>query len=207
MTTATLDVEQRALAFPEQARSLVVFDDATYRQAGGFLLRIKVVRQELNATFDPVIAKAYATHKEAIAQKQRHEEPLALAESVIKGRLAEYHAQQEQIKAEEQHQAQEAATLQEALDAEARGDTLAAEQALNGQGVVAVLAIPPTPAVEGISFRETWGYEITDEGQIPREYLCVDHTKLRRVVQALKADTKIPGVRAIQQQTVAVRTP
>ena len=207
MTTATLDIEQRALALPEQARQFVVFDDTTYQQAGEFLLRIKTVRKELDATFDPVIAKAFATHKEAIAQKQRHEEPLELAEFVIKGRMVEYHAQQERIKANEQRHAQDAATLQEALDAEARGDPLAAEQALNGQGVVAVPARPPTPAVEGVSFREMWSYEITDEGQLPREYLCVDHPKLRRVVQALKAETKIPGVRAIKQQTVAARTP
>src|SRR3990167_9096875 len=102
MTTATLDIEQRALALPEQSRSLVVCDDATYQQAGEFLLRIKTVRKELDATFDPVIAKAFATHKEAVAQKRRHEEPLALAETVIKGRMAEYYTQQARITAEKQ---------------------------------------------------------------------------------------------------------
>ena len=202
---ATLELEQRALALPDQARSLVVFDDTTYQQAGGFLLRIKTVRKELDATFDPVIAKAHATHKEAVQQKKRHEEPLILAESVVKGRMAEYHTQQARLKAEEQRKAQEAATLQEAVDAEARGDTLAADQALNGQGVVAVPAALPTPAVEGVSFRESWGYEVTDETLIPREYLCVDHGKLRRVITALKADAKIPGIRAIKSTSVAAK--
>ena len=180
-------------------------DDLTYQQAGGFLLRIKAVRHELDATFDPIVDKAHKTWKEALAQKKRHEYPLALAENVVKGRMAAYHAQQERITAEEQRHAQDAATLQEALDAESRGDTLAAEQALNGQGVVAVLATPPAPAVEGISFRETWGYDVTDEALIPRAYLCVDHTKLRRVVAALKAGATIPGVRVFKQQIVAAR--
>src|SRR3990167_11552184 len=101
MTTDTLDVEQRALALPEQARSLVVCDDLTYQQAGGFLLRIKAVRHELDATFDPIVDKAHKTWKEALAQKKRHEYPLALAENVVKGRMAAYHAQQERITAEE----------------------------------------------------------------------------------------------------------
>src|SRR3990167_6008736 len=170
----TLALEQRALALPDQARSLLVCDDTTYQQAGVLFLRIKTLRKEVVATFDPIIAKAHATHKEACAQKKRHDEPLALAESVVEGRMTAYRTQQARITAEAQRKAQEAATLQEAIDAESRGDTLAAEQALNGQGVVAGPATPPTPAVEGVSFSDHWIPEIVAEALIPREFLMVD---------------------------------
>lgn len=51
--------------------------------------------------------------------------------------------------------------------------------------------------------RTEWDFEITDESQVPREYLMVDESKIRRVVRA--GIRNIPGVRVYERQTLAVR--
>lgn len=201
--TTTQDLEQRALALPEQAQAMAILDDETFTRATDFLLTIKALRNELNETFDPVIAKSYAAHKEAVSQKKRHEEPLAKAEAIVKHQMAIYHADQEQRRLEAQRQAQEAAQLWEAIDAESRGDQAGADAALNGQGVVAVHLPPATPKIDGVSFRESWDFEITDEAQLPREYLLPDLGRIGKVVRALKQDAHIPGVKVFRKQTVA----
>ena len=197
------DLEQRALALPEQAQAMAICDAETFIKATDFLLTIKALRTELDSTFDPVIAKAFAVHKEACTQKRRHEEPLAKAEAIIKSRIAHYHAGQAQQRLEAQRKAQEEAQLQEALDAEARGDQASADAALNGQGVVAVQLPPETPKGEGVSFRDQWDFEITDASKLPREYLVPDLTKIGQVVRAMKQDANIPGVKVFKRQVVA----
>ena len=59
------------------------------------------------------------------------------------------------------------------------------------------------PKVAGISTREVWKFEIVDANAIPREYLVVDEARIRKVVQALKGDAKIPGVRAYAERQLA----
>lgn len=199
------ELETRALALPERVRTLVIADDATYAQAAELFLTINGLIKEVEATFDPVIAKAHATHKEACAQKKRYYDPLMSSKTVVSTRMSVYRNAQEQLKREEQRQAQADAALQEAVDAEAVGDTTHAEQALNGQGVVAVPLAAPTPIVAGVSFTERWDYEVVDESLVPREFLMLDAVKIRRVVTALKAQTQIPGIRAIAKTSVVGR--
>ena len=55
--------------------------------------------------------------------------------------------------------------------------------------------LPPSkPRTSGVSFVENWQFRITDSAKIPREYLMVDESKIRKIVKALKAGTSIPGV-------------
>lgn len=64
------------------------------------------------------------------------------------------------------------------------------------------LAVPPTPAA--ISFRKTWEVEIVDPNLVPREYLLIDVSALRKVCQATKGQIQVPGVRFFQREGVAV---
>jgi hypothetical protein len=59
------------------------------------------------------------------------------------------------------------------------------------------------PKVGGISIPKVWTFEITDEDLIPREYLDISEVRIRKVVNALKGDTKIPGVRVFEQKRIA----
>lgn len=57
----------------------------------------------------------------------------------------------------------------------------------------------------GIGFGTSWTYKVTDESSIPREYLMVDHDKIRKIVQTMKEKTQIPGIKVESIRTVSVR--
>ncbi len=59
--------------------------------------------------------------------------------------------------------------------------------------------------IAGISGRQEWDFEIADASRIPREYLMIDETKIRRVIKALGSEANIPGVRAFQKTVMSVR--
>jgi hypothetical protein len=63
-----------------------------------------------------------------------------------------------------------------------------------------------TPKVEGISGRQVWKFRIINPALIPREYLIPDERKIGQIVRAMKGETRIPGVEAYAEESVAVRT-
>lgn len=205
------ELETTALALPDQARALVVETPEQYESAGGFLLRIKDVRGRIDATFNPIIAKAHDAHKEALAQKKKLEDPLIAAEGIIKPRLAAFNQRQETARREQERKEQEAARkraekdqLKRAVAAEAQGNAAEAEQILNTPvDVPAVVKPSTTPTVAGIAHRTIWKFRVVDERQVPREYLRVDDTKIGAVVRALKGEARIAGVEVYAEQTVA----
>lgn len=69
--------------------------------------------------------------------------------------------------------------------------------------VVAPVAQQAAPKVGGISIPMVWVHEIVDAALIPREYLDVNETRIRKVVQAMQGNTNIPGVRVRQIKRVA----
>jgi hypothetical protein len=104
--------------------------------------------------------------------------------------------------------------LAEAAAAEAVGDVARAEQIIAAPVVIppvaprpVFVAPPPAPIprVEGVSFRDEWDFEISEESLIPRQYLTPDSTKIRGVVRALKDATAIPGIKVIRRRISAVR--
>lgn len=64
----------------------------------------------------------------------------------------------------------------------------------------------PTAKETGVSFREDWKFEITDESAIPRAYLVPDQVKIGKVVRAMKQATNIPGVRAYSVKVPVQKT-
>ena len=99
--------------------------------------------------------------------------------------------------AEAEKLAARAAAIEE--KAAAKVDDLATRAATT----VAQVVVRDPPKVAGVSTREVWRFEITDAAQIPREYLVVDEARIRTVVQALKGDARIPGVRVYAERQIA----
>lgn len=58
----------------------------------------------------------------------------------------------------------------------------------------------PVEVRDTTKIRRRWTYEITDESQIPRQYLTVDRGAIQRAVQTGKRE--IPGVNIFQTQDV-----
>lgn len=83
--------------------------------------------------------------------------------------------------------------------AEVKAETL--QQA--AAATVAPIVQAEAPRVRGVATREVWKCAVEDASKIPREYLVVDEVKLRKVVAALKGDTRIPGVRVWAEKQIA----
>lgn len=197
------------------ARSLQITTLDQYREAAGILVVVKDLQKQVEATFDPVISQANKAHKTALEAKRKHAAPLLEAEQLIKAqcaawvesqerarRLAEAELRSKAKEAEEIRLLEEAAAL-ETVDPQAAEALL--EQAQNVEPSISLGDF--TPKVEGVSYGETWDFEIVDESKIPREYLVLDLVKIRKVVKALKAMTDIPGVRVFARKSVAVKVP
>lgn len=128
---------------------------------------------------------------------------LGTIESNAKGKLGIYQSRVEieRLKAEKATR-EEAARIQAKLDEEAKA-----------AGVEAPQVMVPTVAPQSTTTRtdegtasvvKTWTFEVTDETQVPREYLMVDEKKIR---QAVKGGVRqIAGIRIYEEANVRIRT-
>lgn len=211
MSEVVAELETQALSIPEQAKALTIVDPASYEKAGGVLVVIKGLRKRIDETFDPIISKAFAAHKEAKAQKTKVEAPLVVAEDYLKPLMARYNADQEKKRREEEAKAQAEARKKaedeqqaRALAAEQRGDHKKAEAIISQPVVVAPVIIPKeTPKVAGVSFRQTWKARVVDETLVPREYLCVDTVKLNGYARSMKGSAMVAGVEFYSEDVVS----
>jgi hypothetical protein len=175
------------------------------------LLVIKDLRKEIDATFDPIIKKAHEAHKEAVAQKKKVDAPLVEAEGIIKPRIAAWNAEQERLRREEEARLREIARKEEeerqllaAIDAEQSGDMEESAAIMAEPVYVAPVVIPKTvPKVAGIAMKQVWKFRIVNASIVPREYMTIDEQKIGAVVRALKDQTRIPGIEAYPEDTVA----
>lgn len=100
----------------------------------------------------------------------------------------------------------EAERAREAARAE-RERAEAAKEAANAPAAELTRARSDLGAVG--SLRTTWHYEVTDEAAVPREYLSVDHAKVKAAMKAATkgrdCKLKIPGIRVYSDSNTVVR--
>jgi hypothetical protein len=196
-----------------QAAMLTVRDDESFSHGGEMLLEIKRRAKIVDERFAEPVSLAHKAHKALTALRDSVLSPFKQAENTIKGKLGIY-----QMEVERKRQ-QEAERLRKEAEAKAEADRLAKAEKQMDSGdlagcqktleapiapVAVKLETPEPPKVAGVSFREVWKYEVVDPNIIPREYLIVDESKLRRVVGALgKAAANIPGIRVYSEKVVS----
>lgn len=152
----------------EKVGTLVISSDADFLLASELLRRIKAVQREISDVFDPIVKKAHAAWKEALAQKEARLKRYQEAEGRLKAALVEYRRRKEAEAAEERRRLEEEARrkreeeearrraeleaerkrleeerLAAAAEAEARGDKTLAEALLS-----APLPEPQAPPTE-----------------------------------------------------------
>lgn len=223
MSTAIMEREQleiRALDLPAQARRLTIHNDQDFAQVGEFLKGIKGLRAEINSNYDPVIAAAYHTHREAVAAKRKVEAPLIEAETYAKALVADYHAELERIRREEQLRAERIAReeaerrqLEEAALLHDIGETDSANALLEEPIVYAPPIVSrPAPKVSGIAVQKRYSAECFDlmalvravaAGQVPLQALEPNQTFLNRQAVALRNALQYPGVRVKAEPIVS----
>lgn len=112
-------------------------------------------------------------------------------EVTLKAKLATYHESQETARR---------AALAEAGAAAQGGTASEVVTALKKLGDA------EEPDVGGLSYRESWGFEVTDPRFIPREFLMVNEEALRLHAVKHKENADVPGVRFFKKTTVASKS-
>jgi hypothetical protein len=214
------ELESQALSVPDRAKGLQIVTAEDFVAAGELLKTIKGLRAEIDGTFDPIISKAHEAHKEAIAQKRKVDSPLVEAEGILKPKLAAYMAEEERKRKEAellaQKAAQEEAERQQLADASLLhdiGETDTANAMLEEKPIVPAVILPrATPAVPGISMRQTWSAQVVSlqalvkavaEGKVPIQALSANTVFLNQQARAMKNALNYPGVRAVPDNNIA----
>lgn len=83
-------LEARINPIVEESKALVVKSPDAIEIANSRRQTIKALIKEVDDTFDPIIQKQHAAHREAIAQRNRHRDPLQAAYDILGSRIGEH---------------------------------------------------------------------------------------------------------------------
>ena len=207
------EVTTLALSVPEQARQIKVVDADSYRRAGEVIVYIKALRKKIADTFKPIKRKIDESKREALDQERAADLPLKEAENYLSPQIIAYGREQERIRREEESRLREIARkqeeerrMQEALEAEAQGETETANAIINEPAYIPPVVVAKTlPKVAGMSIQGNWTFRIVNPNIVQREYWKVDEAKIGGVVRSLKDQCRIPGIEVYKESTVAGR--
>jgi hypothetical protein len=184
----------------ERSRAYPVTTQAQYVAGAEDLKRVKAAQKKLEDTRTGITGPMNAALKKVNDFFRAPKAALGVIEQKIKGARA-YAEEQERVRRAEQAKADEAARKErERIEAQARAPPSPARSRRPPRWKSAPRRWSrrhqrEPPKVAGVSMREVWKFEVTDPSAVPREFCTVDETKIRKVVQALKGDAKIAGVR------------
>jgi len=188
-------VRQEVIPIPDQAKMIVVRDEASLRLANDFFLTIRALRKRIATTFDPMEEGAKKAKREAensrltiVAERATIEAPLIVAEKYLGGQVMDYKREQDRIRAEEEEknrlgaikieaerrQMEEDERLAQAAILEASGAKEEAEalitEAIEEKEKPLEVYIPPsaTPKVElnGMAMVTTWHAEVVNPKEL-----------------------------------------
>ena len=207
----------------KNARAFVVDCSTAYDIAVGCTRDIKGIQKDINDTFDPIILKAHEAHKEALAQKKKHSEPLLQAEAIMKQKLVKWDSDErkrialetERVQAENRKKLDEAIkSKEEKALAEAENMSnkdmadMVLETAIEDPLVVDGLKDPPKQEkVEGIRYKTTHKFEIIEEKAIKFEFMKPDEVKIGQLVRSMgkNAESIVGGIKVIEEKVADVR--
>lgn len=197
----------------KQASEITITDDASYRKVVSLGTGVKSLMAECDSTFNETIDLAHKTHKAACAAKNKWYKPLKELEKKIKAQIERYALDRQLEASIEQAQLnrQQAATesdrrnaLADALDAADEG--AAAELARTAPLTGPTAFVAPLPDVEGVRTKDEWYAEVTNEAEIPREYMTPDIEKLNQYARMMKGQASLPGVAFRKRARVSLST-
>lgn len=169
----TKEIQAASTTTLTEAKAFKIATAAQFSEAGAKLVGIMALKKKIAETFDKHIANAFKAHKDLVAEKKEHENPLIEAEGYIKRAMLGYQQEQERIRREAEAKAQEEARKQrEKLEAQAakaieKGKTEKAEALqVAAASVVVPILVSTMPKVAGISTRITYKASVTDKAAL-----------------------------------------
>ena len=195
--------DQQSTDVLTQAEAMVVEDKQQYDVASAWTKACIDLKKKIVAFFEPMKMKAHEAHQTVCDSEKKHLGPVEKAVGVLKKKMTSWYME-EQRKVREQEEKirqeairqQEEARLKEAEELEKNGEAEKAEEILAAPILAPVFKPQEIEKPEGVSYRDSWKFEITDESKIPREYLIPDEKKIAGIVKAMKEKFDVPGIRA-----------
>ena len=208
------------VALQARASNFAITTDEQYQEAAEIGKEIKRRAKMVADLFKPIKEAANKAHKAACDREKEMLAPLKDAENAIKNSMSAYAMEQERKRraAEEAaRRAQEEAArkaLEEAVALEEKGNTAAAEAALEEAQVMAetpVIAAAPTPAAKGVTSKKVWEVQIVDPSAVPVSIAGivirpVDELAIKKLANSCKGQISIPGIRIIEKVQTILRT-
>lgn len=206
--TPDITLQKRVLSIQETVASLKIVSPQQYVHAAEVSKSISALCKEISSTFDPIISKAYAAHKEACNAKARFLNPLQEQQRKVDSLILNWNREQERLRRQQEEELasqvrrdQEAQAMREAEELERQGEPELANVVLENQiaAPAPVVSIASAvPKVQGLGKRTAWQFRIKDAALVPREYCEPAMTKIGGVVRALKGATRIAGVEVFE---------
>ncbi len=218
-------VEQRALSTAAIAKAVTITTIEDRERAAELGRTVAALDKEAEEFFAPMKESAHKTHREICNKENSVRTPLAEAKKYLAGLIGKFDTELERQRREEEKRLQEEAdrnaekearrvseetAIADAIQLEAEGDKVGAEAVLNNPVPVtyrapAVILPKAVPTVAGVSTQTRWKFRITNEDEVPREYLMVDEKAIAGVVASLKNKTNIPGVEVYPETNARFR--
>ncbi len=173
----------------EELRDFEIENDEDYAFGGEVLKQIKGYYKEIEVRRKKVTDPLNAALKEFQSWYRPAQKVLEDGEEVLKKKLGDYVIRKEAEK-EEQHRAIAAAS--------AKGDFEAAHAAASD--LVSVVT------VKGVTVTHKWEYQLVDFDEVPREFLCLDHSAIKLYIKNAGVDDPkpIPGMKFVKVGGVRV---
>lgn len=212
----TLNEEKEISQLIESSKVIVVNNVDDLRNITEQIKRSKGWQAKISETFDPIVDKAYKSHKEAITQRDKYLKPLQDFDKRSKASIIDYNKRIESEQRERERIANEAlAKVAEAKKQELiqKAESLPNEWEAEVLKEKAQEIKPFTVDVQknvvesaGLSIRRTWKARVVDFEKVPREYLLLNESLLNS--QAKIAEVRMAGISGIEfyeEQSASVR--
>lgn len=201
------EIDQGVIDISNRAFCIVVKDNATMIEADTLLHDIKSMIKKIKDFFRPHKENAHKAWRSLCDAENNELERLENAVKRITPQVKSYLEKEEaKRKAEEDRVRLEALKIEEdnrlfeAAQLEAEGLKGEAEAVLETPAPIIMPTVEKTtPKADMRLYRKTWKFRITNELQIPREYLTPDLTKIGGVVRALKNKCVITGIQVYEE--------
>lgn len=201
----------------EEMAGLEVKTVDAWQQAAELLVTIRKLSKDVDDTFDAPSKAAHQAHKQVLAAKKKHSQPLESAENRIKKMLVDFykHAQDQarvamaEARADQKSQQDEMA-LDEAAALERMGLDSMADNVLakaeDGPMVGGLTVALELPKVLGVEMRKVVKHRVVNPDLVPMKYLMPDTAAIGKVVKALGLRADIDGVEVYEDWSVVVKT-
>ena len=205
-----------------QASSVAVTSEEGFVRAGELTKQVKAMQKQVTEYWEPMRKSTYEAYTAVNQHKKEMLDPLESAENILKRKMSDYTMEQERIRREQEEamrkaaEAEMARKLEEAEDAESRGDTVGAEFAMAEAEVMEGVAVSgglrhQAPKAKGVSQTKTWKITKIDSEKVPvslngMELRPVDEKLVLQLIKASKGKISIPGVEYKEDVIISVRS-